>query len=189
MYENNLVEQAIIFAVNAHGGAYRKGGKKMPYIIHPLETLSIAATMTNDWEVLAAAVLHDTIEDAGVSVDQLIGHFGGRVAALVCADSENKQDDKPRLDTWKQRKQETIDNLRIEKDIPTKIIVLSDKLANIRNIFADYEKVGESVWDKFNNKNKNDHAWYYNEIAEAVSTLSDFTAYKEYKSILEKLFV
>lgn len=188
MPEYNIIEQAIIFATDAHCGAYRKGGAKIPYIVHPLEALSVVATMTNDWEILAAAVLHDTVEDAGVEAEQLVGQFGGRVAALVSAESEEKQNDKPRADTWKQRKQETLDLLKNETDIAVKIIVLADKLSNIRSIYSDYQKTGDKVWEKFNQKDKKEHAWYYNGIADAVSELSDFAAWKEYRSILENLF-
>jgi len=187
MHDNNLVDHAIIFAVNAHSGALRKGSK-LPYIVHPLETLAVVSSMTDDAEILAAAALHDTIEDADVTVEQIAGQFGGRVAALVSADSENKRDGKPRADTWKQRKQETIDSLRSECGLPVKMIVLGDKLSNIRNIYSDYQKTGDKVWERFNQKDKKEHAWYYGAIAEAVSELSDFAAYKEYKSILEKVF-
>ena len=68
--DTSLLDRAILFAVHAHQGMERKG-KSFPYIVHPLEAMSIVATMTNDQELLAAAVLHDVIEDAGVSVDEL----------------------------------------------------------------------------------------------------------------------
>ena len=59
-----LLNRAILFAVRAHDGQRRKGGN-IPYILHPLEAAAIAATLTEDEEVLAAAVLHDVVEDTG----------------------------------------------------------------------------------------------------------------------------
>ena len=58
-----MVNQAINFAVDAHRGQMRKG-TALPYIVHPLEVLSIVSHMTDDPEILAAAVLHDTVADA-----------------------------------------------------------------------------------------------------------------------------
>ena len=65
--DSSLLDRAIIFAVNAHQGVERKG-KGFPYIVHPMEAMSIVATMTNDQELLAAAVLHDVIVPAIASL-------------------------------------------------------------------------------------------------------------------------
>ena len=65
-----ILDRAIIFAVKAHTGTERRG-KGYPYIIHPMEAVEIVATMTKDQELLAAAILHDTVEDTNVTVDQI----------------------------------------------------------------------------------------------------------------------
>ena len=77
-----LVDKAIRFAVEAHAGTERRG-KGFPYVIHVLEAMAIVATMTNDPELLAAAALHDTIEDTDVTAEELKEQFGPRVAVLV----------------------------------------------------------------------------------------------------------
>lgn len=77
-----LVTQAVIFAAQAHDGAARKGSE-IPYIVHPMEVVAIASTMTDDPQVLAAAALHDVMEDCGVTFDALSEQFGVRVAGLV----------------------------------------------------------------------------------------------------------
>jgi len=182
-----LLDQAIIFATNAHSGAFRKNSK-LPYIVHPLETVAIVSSMTDDIEILAAAVLHDVIEDTPATKEQLFEKFGERVTSLVCAESEEKQNDKPREDTWKQRKQETLDALKTESDIAVKMIILGDKLSNVRSMYAEYGKIGDQLWERFNQKDKKEHAWYYNGIANAVRELSDFTAWREYTSLLDKIF-
>ena len=61
--DTQLLDRAIIFAVRAHAGTERRG-KGFPYIVHPMEAVEIVATMTADQELLAAAALHDTVEDA-----------------------------------------------------------------------------------------------------------------------------
>ena len=75
----NVIEKAIGFAVKAHAGALRKG-TNLPYILHPLEAASIAAQMTDDQEIIAATVLHDTVEDTETSAEDIRKEFGARVA-------------------------------------------------------------------------------------------------------------
>ena len=57
-----MIDKAITFATKAHEGQFRKG-TKLPYIVHPLEVGVIVSRMTQDKEVIAAAILHDTLED------------------------------------------------------------------------------------------------------------------------------
>lgn len=83
----DLVHCAVLFAAEAHRGEFRKG-KAIPYILHPMEVAAITAGMTDDPEIIAAALLHDTIEDAGVSAEEIAAEFGPRVASLVQAVSE-----------------------------------------------------------------------------------------------------
>ena len=70
-----MIQKAAEFAAYAHAGALRKGSK-LPYIVHPREVAMIVAMMTEDPEVIAAAYLHDVIEDAGVRYEELEEQFG-----------------------------------------------------------------------------------------------------------------
>ena len=65
-----LLDRAIVFAVRAHAGTERRG-KGFPYIVHPMEAVEIVATMTSDQELMAAAALHDTVEDTDVTMEQI----------------------------------------------------------------------------------------------------------------------
>ena len=181
-----LLDKAIIFAVNAHRGQLRKGSNA-PYILHPMEAAAIVAAMTDDEEVIAAAVLHDTVEDTAVTLDEICEQFGKRVAELVAAESENKREDKPAASTWKIRKEETIERLKAApKEV--KMLTLGDKLSNIRSICRDYEAQGDALWQRFNQKDKNEHRWYYKSIADCLSDLCEYPAYKEYVFLAEKTF-
>lgn len=183
----NTLDRAIMFAAKKHSGAKRKG-TDIPYIVHPMEAAAIAATMTSDPEVLAAAVLHDVAEDAGVTVNELSNQFGERVAALVMSESEDKREGQDKADSWKFRKEETIEYLRNAKDVNIKIIALSDKLSNMRSIYRDYKTIGESLWERFNQKDKTMHGWYYASLAEAVSELSGTFAWREYRHLITEVF-
>ena len=122
-----MIEKAIAFAAKAHEGQFRKGTSR-PYIVHPLEVSEIVSQMTEDEEVIAAAVLHDTIEDCeGITEEVLRQEFGARVASMVVHESEDK------TKSWKERKSATIEYL---KHAPRELqyIGLADKLSNIRDI-------------------------------------------------------
>ena len=182
----DIFDEAIIFATKAHSGAFRKG-TSIPYITHPIEAAAIVATMINNKNVLAAAVLHDTIEDTDATIDDIKEIFGEEVARLVATESENKRDNLPSDSTWKIRKQETLDHLKGATE-EEKMITLGDKLSNIRAIYRDYSTIGDKLWERFNQKDKNQHAWYYKTIAERLSDLSDSFAYQEYVELVNKVF-
>jgi myo-inositol-1(or 4)-monophosphatase len=65
---------------------------------------------------------------------------------------------------------------------------LSDKLANVRELYRDYVEIGDKLWERFNQKDKNMHAWYYRGIAERLNFLTDTIAYNEYIYLLDKVF-
>ena len=69
--DTELLDRAIVFAVRAHAGTERRG-KGFPYIVHPLEAVGVVATMTPDQELLAAAALHDVVEDTDITLEQIL---------------------------------------------------------------------------------------------------------------------
>ncbi len=168
----NKVEKAVVFATRAHAGVCRKG-KDKPYILHPIEAMAIVMQYTDDEDVLAAAVLHDTVEDTSVTVERLEKEFGPRVAALVASVSEDKKKDRSAESTWKERKQETIDAMRSASH-ETKLLCLGDKLSNLREMTEDHENIGDELWERFNQKDKRMHAWYYAEIYKILKAEKEF---------------
>ncbi len=182
----NILDRAIVFATKAHEGQFRKG-TQIPYILHPLEAAAIVGTMTTDEEIIAGAVLHDVVEDTDTTVDDVVDLFGERVGSFVASESENKREDLPAESTWKIRKQETLDHLKTAP-IEVKMITLGDKLSNIRAIYRDYQKIGDALWQRFNQKDKAEHYWYYSGIAECICQLWDYPVYKEYCELIYKVF-
>jgi len=79
---NDLVEKAIRYATEAHGDQKRKYTGE-PYVTHPIAVMEIVKTVAHTKEMLAAAVLHDVIEDTGHSYDDIYYYFGDIVADLV----------------------------------------------------------------------------------------------------------
>ena len=183
----DIFDKAILFATKAHSGSFRKG-TRTPYIVHPMEASVIVAAMTDDKNVLAAAVLHDVVEDTDCTIDDIEKEFGKGVTRLVSAESEDKRENLPSEATWKIRKQETLGHLKNKATKEEKMITLGDKLSNIRAIYRDYSEIGDELWNRFNQKDKSEHAWYYKSIAELLSDLSDTHAYKEYVELVNKVF-
>ena len=145
--DTELLDRAIVFAVRAHAGTERRG-KGFPYIVHPLEAMEIVATMTPDQELLAAAALHDTVEDTDVTIAQIQTEFGDRVAELVAMESDEPHQSRDSIENWRARKQTAIDRLaRASRD--AKIVALGDKLSNMRAIARDYAEQGDNLWNLF----------------------------------------
>jgi myo-inositol-1(or 4)-monophosphatase len=183
----DVVSRAICFAAGAHCGAVRKG-TKLPYILHPVEAAAIAASITDDMEVIAAAALHDVIEDTDVEAAQIQAEFGARVRKLVEGESENKRPELPAAATWKTRKSETVEYLRSAASNDERIIALADKLSNIRACLRDYEETGDAMWEKFNMTDKEMQAWYYTSIRDALGTLQSTAAWQEFNALVTRLF-
>ena len=89
----NIVKRALDFAEKSHEGQYRRYGNK-PYITHPVAVSSLITHFTEDEEIVAAALLHDVMEDCAVSYEEIKEKFGERVANMV---SSLTNDEKEKL--------------------------------------------------------------------------------------------
>jgi guanosine-3',5'-bis(diphosphate) 3'-pyrophosphohydrolase len=127
-----LVIQAAHFAADKHRDQRRKGARNTPYINHPLEVADRLNRVAGveDAAILAAAILHDTIEDTQTTRAELASLFGNRIAALVA-----ELTDQPGL-TWQERKRREIEHsAHISHD--AKLIKLSDKTSNVADTVAN----------------------------------------------------
>ena len=182
-----LVSEAIAFAVKAHDGMRRKKSDA-PYILHPMEAAVIVGTMTCDQNLIAAAALHDTVEDADITIEEIEKRFGQRVRELVASETEDKRADRPPAETWRIRKEESLDILKNTDDIGVLMVWLGDKLANMRAIYRDFKVEGHAMWQRFNQKDPAAQAWYYRSIVELTERISDHSAWLEYKTLTELVF-
>lgn len=182
-----LVSEAIEFAVKAHDGMRRKKSE-VPYILHPMEAAVIVGTMTADQNLIAAAALHDVVEDAEISIDEIEKRFGKRVRELVESETEDKRADLPPSDTWRVRKEETLSVLKNTDDIGVLMVWIGDKLANMRSIYRDWKVEGDAMWQRFNQKDVGEQAWYYRSIIKLTERISHTSAWIEYKALTEIVF-
>lgn len=189
------LQQAVEYAVKCHASDCRKG-TDIPYIVHPVEVMKIVCELTHDTDVRIAAVLHDTVEDTSATIDEIKYRFGSHVAELVAAESENKRDELPGSETWKIRKQETINKLSNES-LEIKIICLGDKLSNMRDIEREYSARGMEFWAKFNAPSNGNGlsgkmesiGWYYRSVADMLEDdLGGTKEFQELESLINKVF-
>ena len=184
--ETDLLDRAIIFATKAHHNTERRG-KGFPYIVHPMEAVEIVATITPDQELLAAAALHDTIEDTDVTVEDIRRLFGNRIAQLVMDESDRFTEGVSEQESWHERKQAAINRLAAASH-DAKIVALGDKLSNMRAIWRDYMNSGDQLWQIFHVTDKAAHEWHYRGLADALAELNDTFAYKEFVRLIDDVF-
>lgn len=184
--DTTILDRAIEFAVKAHSGFERRG-KGYPYIVHPMEAVSIVATITKDQELLAAAALHDVVEDTDYTEEDIRKNFGKRVAELVAAESDVVIEGKTESESWKERKEYAINRLS-NLSYDAKIVAIGDKLSNARAMLYDYKSMGEKLWDKFHVNDPKLHKWHYEGLRNALSDLKGTVAYDEFSDIVDRLF-
>ncbi len=128
-----LLESAYLFALEVHTGQSRESGDE--YFVHPWSVAMVLASLGMDVETVCAGLLHDTVEDAGVSLNALELRFGAEIAALV--------DGVTKLSRIEYRSQEDaqVENLRkmflaMARDLRVPVIKLADRLHNMRTVSA-----------------------------------------------------
>ena len=158
---NNLL-QAASFAARKHTGQTRKGDDAQPYINHPLEVANLLANIgkVEDFDVLIAAILHDTIEDTGTTEEEITELFGETVCGYVLEVTDDKNLPK---DERKQLQVEHAPHL----STGAKLIKLGDKISNITDVMnnppagwsierrLEYINWGKNVVDGLRGANEN----------------------------------
>ena len=184
--DSSLLDKAIIFATEAHKNTERRA-KGFPYIVHPMEAMAIAATMTNDQEILAAAALHDVVEDTNITIETIKKEFGDRVADLVAAESDNLDTNYEKSQSWYETKLKGINRIKnCTRD--EQIVALCDKLSNLKSMYLDYLNIGDELWNRFHENNPSMHAWRFFELLKAFDKVQDTSAYREFEYLVNRVF-
>ena len=176
-----MINEAILFATKAHEGQVRKVNK-MAFVLHPLAVGCLLADMDEKEEVIVAGILHDTVEDTEVSLDDIKQSFGKHVADLVDGCSENK------ALSWQERKEETIEFLKIASE-EVCIITCADKVHNISVSVQGIQEKGKEFFKPFN-KGYDDQKWYYEKIKDVLGKrIPHHLLYVKYIEVFEEAFV
>ncbi len=173
-----MIQEAFLFACQAHGEQKRKDGK--PYIVHPVEVAVELARNGAGEELICAGFLHDTIEDAHITREQLEQAFSPRVAELVAEDSEDKSK------SWEERKLTALEDLR-RGGRDHQMLMCADKLSNLRSVRAGLAEEGDAVWNRFK-RGKAQQAWLIRKTAAALAPLAGLPMYEELKALTDEIF-
>ncbi len=175
----SMITKAFLFALYAHGEQKRKDG--LPYIMHPVEVAMELARNGADENLICAGFLHDTIEDAFITREQLTAAFNDEIADLVVEDSEDK------TATWEERKTAALEALRQPGDRNHKMLMCADKLSNLRSLEEGLETDGAAVWNRFK-RGREKQAWLFHETVQALSPLEGLPMYEELKQLTGDVF-
>jgi (p)ppGpp synthase/HD superfamily hydrolase len=138
-----LVRAALEKAKVAHDGQVRNGSGGMPYVEHPVRVAALLDEHGHGDEVLAAALLHDVVEESETTLEELREQFGNEVAGMVGALTDDES-----VDSYRERKAEHRE--RVAAAGPgAHAIYGADKLTNARTLRAAYEAEGEAVRGEF----------------------------------------
>lgn len=123
------LSRALVFAANAHRNQRRKGAAQEPYIDHLIEVMDLVgrATGGGDVDLMIAALLHDAIEDAGVTPEEIAAGFGDRVARIVVENSDDMRLPKP------ERKARRVAAMAV-KPADSRMVKMADVISNLRSV-------------------------------------------------------
>jgi len=158
-------EKAIVFAANAHQGQKRKGDGS-PYITHPLTVSITLLDHGCDEDVVTAAILHDTVEDTSVTLNDIESTFGENIRRLVKGVSEPDK-----TLPWRERKEHTIKHISTAP-LDERLIICADKLHNISSMIEQYQEKGKLLWEIFNG-DKKEQIWYYTQVVQGLKSHND----------------
>lgn len=173
-----LIEQATRIAVVAHKDQVRKSDGS-PYVVHPIMCAMMLAKYDFPEEVVAAALVHDVLEDTPVTEEKLRCELGDVVVDIVCAVSEDKSL------AWRARKQTYVDTVQNASE-SAKAVSLADKIHNMHSLLDAYEQLGPSLWSKFN-RGKEDKLWFEESMLAMFRETWNHPLIEEYAELVQKM--
>ena len=180
MLLNPKIQKAIYIATHQHRDQKRKMNG-IPYIVHPFSVAWILAEQTKDEDVIAAALLHDVLEDTdGYDYNDIVHDFGERVAKIVNEVTEEKKE------LWRERKEKYIENLKNASE-EALMLATADKIHNLSAIREEILETGIIPWG-IHFKSLDEVIWFYDSVFEVVEKrLKNKALLEEFKQELQLL--
>lgn len=175
---STLIDTAARIAALAHKDQTRKQDDT-PYITHPFAVaLKLAQHGFSD-EVIAAAIIHDVLEDTEYPEDELRAAMGTDVMAIVDAVTND--------DTlsWEEKKLKYIETVRAGND-GAKAVATADKVHNLETLIRSLTEIGPTIWDSFN-RGKEKKIWFEEAMLSMLKESWDHPLVAEYEERLEEL--
>ena len=179
----SIKDKALEFAINAHMGQVRKSEPDKPMIMHPINAGNILEEYGFDDNVIAAAYLHDVVEDTNYTIDDIKNEFGEDIASLVWG---NTEPDKSL--SWEERKKHTISSIR-NLPLRNKAIVCADKISNLEDLYLIINKKGIRDFSCFK-RGEDEQKWYYTNIYKSLiyGENKELPMFEKYRQCLDKVF-
>jgi (p)ppGpp synthase/HD superfamily hydrolase len=176
--------KAVEYAAKIHGTQTRKGSD-IPYLGHLLSVAGLVIEADGTETEAIAALLHDAAEDQGgeETLAQIREKFGADVAAIVRECSDTFETPKP---PWRGRKENYIRHLREASDEAI-LVSLADKLHNARALLRDFRDLGDELWARFNERDPQQHLWYYRSLLDVYTDRADNWMVDELRDVIDAL--
>ncbi len=173
----NLIEKAIRIAASAHFNQTRKADG-MLYITHPIAVALKLAKQGFSDTVIAAALVHDVLEDTDYSADKLKKELGNEVFKIVKAVTNDKSLE------WEDKKIKYIEIVRNGTE-EAKAVAVADKIHNIESLMIVHAKDGPKIWKRFN-RGKEKKIWFEKNFLEMIKETWKHPLVEEYEKLIRK---
>lgn len=186
------IQLAIIKAAELHSEQKTKLNAH-PYVTHPYSVALVVSEYTDSEDVIAAALLHDVLEDVpGYSDVNMRNDFGQHVYNIVkelTEDKDPRDTDLKKIETWDTRKIKYLEKLKTDSQ-EALLVCCADKICNLSNMVRYYQEHGDSMFSQFNAPVEK-QLWYYRETLKILKERLGGELVKELEDIFiqaEKLF-
>ncbi len=173
-----LLAKAHRLMLKAHGKQVRKTDGS-PYVVHPMMVAKKLARLGFSDEVIAAAFVHDVLEDTDYSEKQLRQELGDKVVDIILPLTEDKSLE------WEKRKEKYINDVK-NANSETKAVSIADKIHNLESIIETHKTMGANIWTKFN-RGKEQKMWFEHEMLKALQESWDHPLIAEYEQLLKQV--
>ncbi len=174
---SSFVDRALRIAIEAHQDQKRKGDGS-PYIIHPVAVALKLASAGFSEKVIAAALVHDVLEDTDYPEEKLLERLAREVVDIVKAVTNDGSL------SWIEKKEKYIETVR--KGPPeAKAVCTADKIHNLESLLVVYEKEGDAIWVKFN-RGKDDQMWFHEAVLQMLKETWSHPMLVEYEALTRK---
>lgn len=174
----NLLERATCMAVAGHATQKRKG-EDLAYITHPIRVALMLAQHGFSEEVIAAALVHDILEDTPITEQELRQELGDAVGDIVTAVTN---DDSL---SWKDKKRAYVESVRAAS-VEAKAVALVDKIHNAESLIGRHAQLGSALWADFN-ASKEDKLWFEEEMLTMLQETWKHPLVDEYALLVEQM--
>ena len=176
--ELSLIEKAIRIIVTAHANQKRKNDGS-PYVVHPLMVAIKLMKYNFSDEVIAAALVHDILEDTDISEQELRDNLGNGVVDLV------KMVTNDNFLSWEDKKNKYIETVRNGSE-EAKAISIAGKIHNAENFLFTYNQIGSEIWKKFS-RGKEKKMWFEEEMLKMFKETWSHPMINEYEKLVEQM--